>query len=99
MIMHIDRKLEKYLAGQIDFDEFYLVAAEPVNEKNAVMFLAPKTIGMYKYFCVRYGTLGTNWFGSIEEATKFALEHGYISKLKAKTINTRYYSVYRGEQN
>ena len=54
--MHIDRKLEKYLAGQIDFDEFYLVAAEPVNEKNAVMFLAPKTIGMYKYFCVRYGT-------------------------------------------
>lgn len=97
--MHLDRKLEKYLAGQIDFDEFYLVAAEPVNEKHAVMFLAPKTPGTYKYFCVRYGTFGAKWFGSIEEATKFALEHGYISKLKEKAINSRYYSVYRGDGN
>ena len=87
MIMHIDRKLEKYLAGQIDFDEFYLVAAEPVNEKNAVMFLAPKTIGMYKYFCVRYGTLGTNWFGSIEEATKFALEKGVEGIFHIESMN------------
>lgn len=94
--MHIDRKLEKYLVGDIDFSEFYLVSAEPVNDDYAVVFLAPKAIGQYTYFNVRYGHLSSNFFCSIEEATKFAVECGYISNLKAKAINSRYYTVYRG---
>ena len=94
--MHIDRKLEKYLVGDIDFSEFYLVSAEAVNDDYAVVFLAPKVIGPYKYFCVRYGHSTSHFFNSIEGATKFAVECGYISNLKAKAINARYYTVYRG---
>lgn len=95
--MHIDRKLEKYLKGGIDFDTFYLVSAEPVNEKYAVMFLAPKSLGVHKYFNVRYGELTSCWFGTIESATDFAVEKGLISRLKATAINNRYYNVYRGD--
>ena len=95
--MHIEKKLEKYLAGSIDFDTFYLVAAEPVNEKYAVMFLAPKTFGQYKYFNVRYGGDSCGWYNTMEEATDYAVEKCYISKLKAKAIITRYYTAYRGE--
>lgn len=95
--MHIDRKLEKYLKGGIDFDAFYLVSAEPVNETYAVMFLAPKTPGVYKYFNVRYGEMTSRWFATIEAATDYAVEKGLINRLKANLINNRYYNVYRGD--
>ena len=94
--MHIGRRLEKYLVSDIDFSEFYLVSLEPVNDDYAVIFLAPKSIGQYKYFCMRYGHLNSSYFGSIEAATEAAVNAGYISRLKAKAINARYYSVYRG---
>ena len=95
--MHLDKKLEKYLVGDIDFSEFYLVSVEPVTDTYAAIFLAPKSLGQYKYFNVRYGHLSSNFFCSMEAATKFAVESGYISKLKAAAINARYYSAYRGE--
>ncbi len=91
--MHIDRKLEKYLRGDIDFDSFYLVSVEPVTEKYAVIILVPK---IHRYFNVRYGELTSKWFTTIEEATQYAVERGFISKAKAKAINLRYYSVYGG---
>ena len=97
--MHLDRKLEKYLKGGIDFDTFHLVSVEPVNDVYAVIFLAPKVLGRYQYFNVRYGELTSRYFATIESATNFAVENGLISRLKANAINNRYYNVYRGGKN
>lgn len=96
--MHLDRKLEKYLVGSIDFDTFYLVAVEPVNDKYALIILAPKALELHSYFNARYGNTN-HWASSIEEATDAAVKAGFISRLKAKKINDRYYNVYRGGKN
>lgn len=94
--MHLDRKLEKYLKGGIDFDTFYLVSVEPVNDVYAAIFLAPKKSGKFSYFNVRYGELTSSYFTSIESATDFAVRNGLISKMKANAINNRYHTIYRG---
>ena len=95
-VLHIDKKLEGYLKGGIDFDSFHLVAAVPVNYVYAVMFLAPKNSCVPGYFNVRYGELTSKHFKSIEKCTDWAVENGLITKLQASSINNRYYTVYGG---
>jgi len=95
-VLHIDKKLEGYLKGGIDFDSFHLVAAVPVNDVYAVMFLAPKSSCVPGYFNVRYGELTSKHFKSIEKCTDWAVENGLITKLQASSINNRYYTVYGG---
>ena len=90
--MKFDKKLNYYLRdANIDFTTFEILEVIPQKNDHAVVFLAPRTQGMYSYFCVHFMN-NHNYYGSLEQMLEASVEYERITDKDAERIKKDYYA-------
>ncbi len=88
--MKLTKEMDRYIKPyNIDFTDFYILELFPVDEKNAVLFLAPRVENPHNNFNLQYRD-ASNYYGNIENMMASAVLNNLITRKQANVIIDNY---------